>query len=80
MPILLPIDIGSGIFETYMSVTIPVVEELGTSWYKIVLAVSNPITCEPFKLTILSVLRPEITTVSPLFNGGYVEINADTLL
>ena len=29
--------------------------------------------CEPFKLTIPSVLSPEITTVSPLFNGGDVE-------
>ena len=80
MPILLPTDIWFGILETYKSVTTPVVDEFGTSWYKIVLAVSNPITCEPFKVTIPSVLSPEITTVSPLFNGGDVEINADTWL
>ena len=79
MPILLPIDIGSGIFETYMSVTIPVVEELGTSWYNIVRAVWNPISWDPLRLVILSVLNPDITTISPLFNGGDVDINADTV-
>ena len=79
MPMLLPIDIGSGIFETYMSVTIPVVEELGTSWYNIVRAVWNPISWDPLRLVILSVLNPDITTISPLFNGGDVDINADTV-
>ena len=42
IPILLPTDIWSGIFETYISVTIPVVAEFGISWYTILLAVSIP--------------------------------------
>ena len=48
IPILLPTDIWLGIFETYMSVTIPVVAELGISWYTILLAVSIPKIWGPF--------------------------------
>ena len=60
-----------------MSVTIPVVVELGISWYTILLAVSIPIINEPFKSGNNVVLNPEITTLSPLLSDGAVDIEAD---
>ena len=60
-----------------MSVTIPVVAELGISWYTILLAVSIPIINEPFKSGNNVVLNPEITTLSPLLSDGAVDIEAD---
>ena len=61
-----------------MSVTIPVVDEFGTSWYKTVWAVSIPILCAPDNPLIAVVLKPDITTLSFAFKLGAVEIYAAT--
>ena len=63
-----------------MSVTIPLVDEFGTSWYKTVWAVSIPILWDPDKPLIAVVLKPDITTLSLSFRLGAVEIYADTWL
>ena len=75
---LLPTDISDGIWETYISVTTPVVAEFETCWYKVVRAVLTPILWEPGKLTTAVVLKPDITTLSPSLNDGDVDIKADT--
>ena len=77
IPILLPTDIRDGIFETYMSVTTPVVAELGISWYNNVLAVDIAMLKELLRPEADTVLNPLITTRSPLFKEGAVDINAD---
>ena len=63
-----------------MSVTIPLVDELGISWYTNVFAVWTPRTWAPAKPLIAVVDNPEIMILSPSFNDGAVEINAETIL
>ena len=48
IPILLPTEIWSGIFERYISVTMPVDVEFGISLYTMLLAVLIPKTWDPF--------------------------------
>ena len=78
IPILLPTDIKEGILETYISVTIPVVDEFGISWYTIVCVVSIPILNVLFNSDADVVLNPDITTRSLLLRVGAVDIKADT--
>ena len=77
IPMLLPTEINDGIFETYMSVTTPVVTEFGISWYTNVLAVDIETLKESLSPDAELVLNPLMETRSPLFIGGDVDINAD---
>ena len=78
IPILLPTDIKEGILETYISVTTPVVDEFGISWYTIVCVVSIPILNVLFNPDTDVVLNPDIITRSLLLRAGAVDIKADT--
>ena len=73
MPILLPAETLSGIWETYMSVIIPAVAFATISFVITVLSVTIPIECVPVN-DFIDVDTPEMVKLSFSRNVWDVEI------